>query len=104
MFSRKSHLRTFLQYREYVGRHLYKQHLGLSAALLVLNVTTDAGTQASMIKLVQDLSPKGNSYMLFRTEARFGRYFKPQAPMLGLLSEPWRRAGAGDLVIGASLG
>jgi hypothetical protein len=34
-FNRKSHMRNFLQYREYVGHGCYKDHLGLTAGMLV---------------------------------------------------------------------
>ncbi|MEN3976602.1 replication-relaxation family protein [Emcibacter sp. SYSU 3D8] len=93
VFNRKSHLRTFLQYREYVGRQLYKQHLNLSAALLVLNVTTSPRAEENMLRLVGELSPTGNSYLLFRTAEQFGRYFKPPSIMDELATGPWRRAG-----------
>ena len=93
-FNRKSHLRNILQYREYVGRGLYKQHLGLTAGIMVLNVTTSTQTMAKMIELATQVSEgRGNSYMLFRTAEQFGRYFKPPKPMLELLNGEWTRAG-----------
>ncbi len=93
-FNRKSHLRNILQYREYVGRGLYKQHLGLTAGIMVLNVTTSTQTMAKMIELATQVSEgRGNSYLLFRTAEQFGRYFKPPKPMLELLNGEWTRAG-----------
>jgi len=92
-FNRKSHLRNILQYREYVGRGLYKDHLKLTAGLLVLNVTTSEQTMRKMIELTGEVSPRGNSYMLFQVAGEFGRIFKPSKPMLGLTIDQWRRAG-----------
>jgi len=93
-FNRKSHLRNILQYREYVGRGLYKEHLGLTAGMMVLNVTTSPQTQAKMIELALETSEgRGNSYLLFRTAEQFGRYFKPPKPMPELFEGEWARAG-----------
>lgn len=92
-FNRKSHLRTLLQYRAYVGGGLYKEHLGLSAGMMVLNVTTSEATKARMIALTDELSAKGNTYLCFRTAETFGRYFKPPKPMPELLTGEWQRAG-----------
>jgi hypothetical protein len=93
-FNRKSHLRSILQYREYVGRGLYKEHLNLSAGLLVLTVATSPQTMARMIALANEISEgRGNAYMLFQTAEQFGRWFKPGKPMPELLHGPWARAG-----------
>lgn len=91
-FNRKSHLRNFLQYREYVGRGLYKKHLGLSAPLLVLNVTTSVATMVNMLKLAEKLSPQGNSNQLFQNTPHFGGYFKPPGLVGSLLTDAWYRA------------
>jgi hypothetical protein len=61
-FNRKSHLLNFLQYREYVGRGLDREHLKLTAGLLVLNVTTSEANMANMLKLTAEVSQDGNSY------------------------------------------
>jgi len=92
-FNRKSHLRNLLQYREYIGGGLYKRHLGLTASLLVLNVTTSEQTQERIIRLAEEISDRGISYQLFQTCECFGRFFKPPRPMLQLLNGPWLRAG-----------
>lgn len=99
-FNRKSHLRNFLQYREYVGRGLYKQHLGLTAGLLVLNVTTSEATLANMLTIAGEVSPNGNSYQLFRCCPQFGRYFKPPKPLTELLAGKWTRVGMEPFGIG----
>ncbi|EHK57049.1 replication-relaxation family protein [Allomesorhizobium alhagi] len=92
-FNRKSHLRNFLQYRQYVGGGLYKDHLKLTAPLLVLNVTTSERAMANMIKLALEISPGGNTYLLFRCCPLFGRHFKPAKPLTNLLRADWIRAG-----------
>jgi Replication-relaxation len=96
-FNRKSHLRNFLQYREYVGRGLYKDHLKLTAGLLVLNVTTSEATMANMLKLAGEVSPGGNTYQLFQACPQFGKYFKPAKPLDRLLAESWLRVGNADI-------
>ena len=101
-FNRKSHLRNFLQYREYIGQGLYKKHLKLTAGIMVLTVTTNQHTMENMIKLVEETSKRGNSYLLFQTCKNFGRYFKPPKPMRELLKRKWQRAALAefDLVSG----
>lgn len=99
-FNRKSHLRNILQYRNYVGRGLYKDHLGLTAGMLVLNVTTTMATMEKMIDLCGEVSEgRGNSYMLFRTIDDFGGYFKPPKVLDEFLSKPWIRAGQSEFAI-----
>jgi hypothetical protein len=92
-FNRKSHLRNILQYREYAGRGLYKEHLKLTAGLLVLNVTTSERTMENMLKLVQEVSQNGSAYQLFKAVEHFGRYFKPAKAMPELLKHEWKRGG-----------
>ena len=88
-FNRKSHLRNFLQYREYVGRGLYKQHLGLTAGVLVLNVTSNPTTMAAMLRQLQQISSRGNSFQLFKCHEEFGRIFRATSPELSFLSDEW---------------
>ncbi len=90
-FNRKSHLRNFLQYREYIGRGLYKEHLKLTAGIMVLNVATNLRTVQNMINLADEISNRGNSYLLFWTCDNFGRYFKPPKLMPELLYSKWDR-------------
>jgi len=101
-FNRKSHLRTLLQYREYVGQGLYKSHLNLSAGLMVLNVTINPATMNRMLKLTQELSGKGNTYLLFKTIEQFGPSFMTPQPIPEFLTGPWQRAGYGGFRIGKS--
>lgn len=91
-FNRKSHLRNFLQYQEYVGRGLYKEHLQLTAGIMVLNVCTNERTMENMINLVEEISQTGNSYLLFQSCAGFGIYFKPSKPISSCLMNYWFRS------------
>lgn len=88
-FNRKSHLRNFLQYREYVGRGLYKKHLGLTAGMLVLNVTSNPTIMAGMQRQLQEISSGGNSFQLFKCHEEFGYVFRATSPELGFLSDDW---------------
>ncbi len=92
-FNRKSHLRHFLQYREYVGRGLYKDHLQLTAGMLVLNVASSRRTMERMMKLLAEIAPDGNTYQLFQVVDEFGGYFKPPRMLPRLLIGEWRRVG-----------
>ena len=92
--ARKSYLRSIQQYRKLVGAKLYKEHFGLNAGLLVLNVTTSTERMNNLIELVGNSSDSGrNTYMLFQTAPMFGTYFKPPQPMPALFSAGWYRAG-----------
>lgn len=91
---RKSFERSFLQYREYIGRGLYKEHLKTSAPMLVLTVTTSYRHMETMIDLIRKITPrKQNQFMCFQTVPAFGRPFRPPQPLPKLLYGPWPRAG-----------
>lgn len=93
-FNRKSHLRNLLQYRDYIGNGRYKQHLKLTAPLLILNVSADQTKLKKMIALTKEQSgPQGNSYMLFQHFEEFGPLFRPPKPQPAFLYEEWARAG-----------
>jgi hypothetical protein len=92
-FNRKSFLRSLLQYERYIGHGEYREHLKLTAPLMVLNVSADPARTLRMIDLATRLYPQGNAYMLFRTWADFGPVFRPPAPALGLLDGDWVRGG-----------
>jgi len=92
-FNRKSHLRTIQQYRQYIGQGLYKDHLKLTSGLLVLNITVNPATMLRMLDLTEELSGKGNTYLLFQTSEQFGPNFKTPPPMPEFLTGAWQRAG-----------
>ena len=92
--ARKSFLRSIQQYRTLIGGKLYKEHFGLNAGLLVLNVTSSAERLQNMVDLVAETSESGrNTYLLFQAVPVFGTYFKPPQPMPELFTAPWHRAG-----------
>ena len=98
-FNRKSHLRNFLQYREYIGQKLYKEHLDLSAGLMVLNITKDETTLNRMMALGEEVYEKGNTYMLFQSAVEFAGNFAPPKPMKQFIESQWKRIGFGDFRI-----
>jgi hypothetical protein len=102
---RKSYTRTILEYREFVGRGLYKEALGLSAGLLTLHVTTSELRLRNLVELTQSLSGSGgNNYMLFKAAPEFGRYFKTPDVLYRLFEEGWQRAGRAPFIIGSISG
>ena len=97
---RKSYERTIRQYREFVGKGLFKKALNLTAGMVVLNVTTNQAHKDTLVKLTKELSPSGaNSYMLFTALPQFGRNFKPSKVTYELFTGPWQRAEMEDLRI-----
>ncbi|QJB69858.1 replication-relaxation family protein [Parasphingorhabdus halotolerans] len=91
-FNRKSFRRHLLQYQQYIEQGLYKQHLNLTAPMLVLNVTTTERRLEKMLKVTERHFPDGCSYQLFQCWNDFGPVFTPPKPMPALLHRDWRRA------------
>ena len=99
-FNRKSWQRSLRQYAEYIGRGRYREHLRLTAPLLVLNVVTDERRLAQLLTAAeQEAGSGGLPYQLFQAIDGFGPAFRPPQPMSALLAEPWRRAGREPLRI-----
>jgi len=92
-FNRKSALRNFRQYQAYVRGGAYKEHLKLTAPLLVLNVCTDTKRMERMLRLLGREQPEGNSYILFRSWGEFGVPFRMPEPNIELLTGHWFRSG-----------
>jgi len=92
-FNRKSFLRSVLQYERYVEHGGYREHLGLTAPLVVLHVSSDALRTQRMVEMVAKRYPRGNSYFLFQTWEDFGPVFRPPQPRPTLLVEGWERGG-----------
>lgn len=84
-FNRKSHLRNLLQYEDYIGNGRYKDHLNLTAPLLVLTEEVASG--------------HSNPYMLFQYFEEFDENFKPPKPKLGFVHSGWQRAGQSNFNI-----
>ena len=101
-FHRKSFERHLLQYRDYIESGGYREHLRLTAPMLVLNVTSSPSRAANMLKVTGKLFPQGNSYQLFRSWEAFTPVFRPPAVNPDLLMEDWERAGFGSERIGSA--
>ena len=92
-FNRKSVLRNLLQYREYVASGQYKEHLKLTAPLLVLTVCSDERRMEALLRLTAQVFPKGCPFMLFWAWGAFGAGRKITSPRASLLEHGWRRFG-----------
>jgi hypothetical protein len=92
-WNRKSLQRNLLQYDAYVAGVLYRQHLKLTAPLLVLNVLSDQRRMERMVDYVAKSYPMGNSFMLFQAWEDFGGAFRPPRPQSSLLTGDWGRGG-----------
>ncbi|MCG8449641.1 MAG: replication-relaxation family protein [Pirellulales bacterium] len=93
-FDRKSFRKSILQYREYAGGGLYKEHLKLDDPAAVLTLTTGARRMQNLVDLVAEIAPSGkNSFLCFQTAPAFGSPFKLPQPLPTLLTGPWARAG-----------
>lgn len=92
-WNRKSFERNLLQYEAHVAGGAYREHLALTAPLLVLNVLSDDRRTARMIDFVAKRYPKGNAFMLFQTWSDFGPVFRPPEPNPALLTGGWARGG-----------
>lgn len=92
--NRKSWLRNLMQYRDYVGCGRYRDHLRLTAPLLVLTVTTDPTRLERLRTLTEkEAGPDGVAYLLFQLWSAFGPVFRPLVPNRSLLVALWQRAG-----------
>lgn len=95
-----SYLRKLLQYREVIQGKLYKQHFGMTAGMLVLNVTTNFQHMHNIQGLVEELTnEKGSSYLLFKTMPQFGKYLQIPPVVRELLTEPWHRGRIEPMLI-----
>ena len=97
---RKTILRSVLQYRQLIGRHLYKEHYGLTDGLVLLFVTTSEARLKNIRDYILSLAPQGNNYILLRHVSNFGAIYNPPVPMLDLYDKPWERAGHEPFLIG----
>lgn len=97
---RKSFLRHLLQYENYIEGLGYKNHLRLTAPMMVLNVTTTNERMTRMLEVSREMFPDGNSYQLFKVWDAFGQTFSPPTPSNDLLSSAWGRAGFSSTIIG----
>ncbi len=96
-FNRKSLVRNLLQYRAYVEGGSYKEHLNLTAPLLVLNVANSEKRLEQMMRTTESMFPDGSSYLLFQDWDDFGEVFRPPEPNSGLIGSDWGRVGVSDM-------
>lgn len=92
-FHRKSFERHLLQYAQYIEAGEYREHLKLTAPMLVLNVTTSEARAARMMTLTGEHFPEGNNYQLFAIWDAFSTPFTPPVPKPDLLTGNWHRQG-----------
>lgn len=98
-WNRKSFLRNLLQYDAYVADGAYRQHLNLTAPLLVLNVLSDQQRMERIVECVAKSYPHGNSFMLFQAWEDFGPAFRPPRLKASLLMGVWARGGLKGFVV-----
>ena len=92
-YQRKSYQRTILQYREFIGKGLYKDALKLNAGIVSLHVTTSPLRQKNIMNVVQKITPE-NNYLCFQNLPMFGTWFQPPGILYHLFTQPWDRVGA----------
>ena len=98
-WNRKSFERNLLQYEAYVADGAYREHLKLTAPLLVLNVLSDARRMGRMVEFVGKRYPKGNAFMLFQAWEGFGVAWRPPEPSSSLFGSGWMRGGMSPLML-----
>ena len=89
---RKSWTRNLIQYRAYIEGGGYRDHLRLTAPLLVLNVASDP---VRVDRLLQATASELDMcrYHLFQSWESFGPIWRPPSPNTELLDAVWQRAG-----------
>lgn len=97
--NRKSVERTVCQYHTYVAEGAYRNHLKLTAPMLVLNILTCEVRKQRMIDRIAARYPRGCAFMLFQTWSAFGGIFRPPHPKPEFLMAAWERAGMAPLPV-----
>lgn len=97
-WNRKSFARHLVQYQSYVEDGAYRDHLKLTAPLLVLNVCPDQKRIDLMLRQTAQQQPQC-SYQLFQAFAAFKAPWRPPEPNHALLGSAWQRAGLPDFSI-----
>lgn len=93
-----SYLRKVLQYREVIGRGLYRKHFGMKSSMLVLNITTNFRHRDNLLDLVEELEGPC-SHLLFQVAPEHGDELQVPDPSGTLLSGAWQRAGCPEMRI-----
>ncbi|MEJ6394187.1 hypothetical protein V8J82_13020 [Gymnodinialimonas sp. 2305UL16-5] len=97
-WNRKSFERHLAQYKAYVAGEAYKEHLKLTANVLVLNVVPDAG-RLELMRRQTEKQLGSCSYQLFQTFSEFAAPWRPPEPNHALLAGAWLRVGYSDFLI-----
>lgn len=93
-FKRKSYIRSFMQWREFIGSGRCRDYFGITGGMVVLYVFPDDALMKSAMDLLLEMTEgKGNTFILFKAMPELGRYFRVPKPKLDLLTAPWARAG-----------
>lgn len=86
---RKSFIRHLQQYEDYIECGGYRDHLNLTAPMMVLNVVTSEARLERMLALTAEYFPHGNSYQIFQCWEDFGEPIRPPHPKSTLLEGYW---------------
>ena len=92
--TRKTVRRNLMQYRQLIGRKMYKDAYGIDAGLIVLYITTNTSRMRSMMDMLLEISGgRGNNFITFATLPELDTPFKPPPPKYDLFTQPYLRAG-----------
>jgi hypothetical protein len=97
-WNRKSFERHLAQYGSYIADEAYKEHLNLTANLLVLNVVPDV-ERLELMRRQTEMQLGSCSYQLFQTFPEFAAPWRPPEPNHALLACAWLRVGYSDFLI-----
>lgn len=90
---RKSLMRNLRQYQAYIKEGVYRDHLRLTAPLLVLSVLSDPSRTQKTVAHTERTVCGGMNYQLFQSWDAFAVPFRPPLPNHDLLTGGWQRAG-----------
>ena len=91
-WNRKSFERHLAQYQAYVEGGAYREHLKLTAPLLVLNVVPDEA-RIDLMRRQTERQLGGCTYQLFQAFPAFTPPWQPPEPNHALVTGAWLRAG-----------
>lgn len=94
-----SYGRKLASYQRLVTSGTHVAHLGIPN-LVVLTITTNVERMRSMLDLAATLGSP--NYFAFKALPDYGRFMRTPPPLPSLLTEPWRREGHPDILIGAA--
>ena len=98
---RKSEFRSWLQYREFIGRGLYRKHFKTDKAAIVLHVFNKKAKMENVMALHEKWTDgKGSNYHAYRLDTRFEEpdFAAPKVSYDNYF-QPWKRVNKPDLFI-----